>query len=61
MRKLIREMPKMALLLLNKCSMTIGEHGTMVHKRIFDYEFLEDQYTVQDWEEGTLFIFLITN
>jgi hypothetical protein len=52
MRKLIREMPKMALLMLNKCSMTVGTSGTSVHKKIFDYEFLEDQYNVNDWEEG---------
>lgn len=52
MRKLIREMPKMALVMLNKCSMTVGTSGTGVHKNIFVYEFLEDQYTVKDWTEG---------
>ncbi len=58
MRKLIREMPKMALLMLNKCSMIVGTSGTSVHKNIFVYEFLEDQYNVDDWEEGKLFLFL---
>ncbi|CAF0755698.1 unnamed protein product [Adineta steineri] len=51
MRKLIREMPKMALLMLNKCSIMVGDSGTNVHKIIFVYEFLEDQYTINDWEE----------
>ncbi len=58
MRKLIREMPKMALLMLNKCSMIVGTNGTNVHKNIFVYEFLEDQYTVKDWAEGKPFLFL---
>jgi len=58
MRKLIREMPKMALLMLNKCSMTVGSSGTNVHKNIFVYEFLEDQYTVKDWAEGKPFLSL---
>ncbi len=58
MRKLILEMPKMALLVLNKCSMTVGTSGASVHKVIFVYEFLEDQYTIKDWEEGKLFVFL---
>jgi hypothetical protein len=58
MRKLIREMPKMALHMLNKCSMTVGGSGASVHKIIFVYEFLEDQYTIKDWEEGKLFVFL---
>jgi hypothetical protein len=52
MRKLIRDMPKMALFVLNKCSIIVGTSGTSVHKNIFMYEFLEDQYTVNDWEEG---------
>ncbi|CAF1436980.1 unnamed protein product [Adineta ricciae] len=52
MRKLIRKMPKMALYMLNKCSMTVGQSGTSVFKMILVFELLEDQYTVKDWEEG---------
>jgi hypothetical protein len=55
MRKLIREMPKMALLMLNKCSIIVGTSEASIHKVIFVYEFLEDQYTINDWEEGKLF------
>jgi hypothetical protein len=61
MRKLIREMPKMALLMLNKCVMTIGTIGTSVHKNIFVYEYLEDQYTVEDWEEGNNHFYSLRN
>jgi ankyrin repeat protein len=57
MRKLIREMPKLALLMLDKCSMTVGETETHVHKQIFVYEFLDDQYTVREWAQGKLFVF----
>lgn len=58
MRKLIRQMPKLALRVLDKCSMTVGTDGTNVHKEIFVYEFLDDQYTIREWEQGKLFIFL---
>lgn len=61
MRKLIRKMPKMALLVLNKCSMIIHNKGTAVHKSVFLYEFLEDQFTVIKWKKSKLFsiLFLI--
>ncbi|CAF4522440.1 unnamed protein product [Rotaria socialis] len=50
MRKLIRKMPNMALLVLDKCSMRVGIKGTNVSKNIFVYEFLEDQFTVNKWK-----------
>ncbi|CAF1020079.1 unnamed protein product [Adineta ricciae] len=52
MRKLIREMPNMALLMLEKCSFKVGNKETKVFNQIYIYEFLDDQYTVKDWEEG---------
>ncbi|CAM4771714.1 unnamed protein product [Rotaria magnacalcarata] len=52
MRKLIRKMPNMALLVLDKCSMRVGIKGTNVKKNIFVYEFLEDQLTVNQWNGG---------
>jgi hypothetical protein len=58
MRKLIREMPNLALCMLDKCSMTVGTNRTDVHKHIFLYEFLDDQYTIKEWAQGKLFAFL---
>ena len=52
MRKLIRKMPKMALLMLDKCSMIVGVEGTAEHQNIFMYEFLEDKFTVNKWNRG---------
>jgi transient receptor potential cation channel subfamily A protein 1 len=52
MRKLIRKIPKLALRMLDKCSMTVGTIGTDVHKQIFVYEFLDDQYTIREWAQG---------
>lgn len=52
MRKLIRKMPQMALLVLDKCSMIVRTKGTALHKNIFIYEFLEDQFTVSQWKAG---------
>jgi hypothetical protein len=52
MRKLIRKMPKMALRMLDKCTMTVGTDRTDVHKQVYIYEFLDDQYTIKDWHEG---------
>jgi hypothetical protein len=59
MRKLIRKMPSMALLLLDKCSMIVRTKGMAVHKNIFVYEFLEDQFTVNKWNRGKSFVFFI--
>jgi hypothetical protein len=57
MRKLIRKMPSMALLVLDKCSMIVRTKGTAIHKNIFAYEFLEDQFTVNTWNNGKSFVF----
>ena len=57
MRKLIRKMPQMALLVLDKCLMEVGTKRTAVHKNIFVYEFLEDQFTVKKWRAGKPFAF----
>jgi len=58
MRKLIREMPKMASLMLDKCSIKVGNKRTNVYNQIYVYEFLDDQYTVEDWAEGKSSMFL---
>ena len=57
MRKLIRKMPHVALLVLDKCSMIVRTKGTALYKNIFLYEFLEDQFTVCQWEAGKAFVF----
>ncbi|CAF4366089.1 unnamed protein product, partial [Adineta steineri] len=53
MRKLIRKMPSMALLVLDKCSMIVHTKGMAVHKNIFVYEFLDDQFTVNKWNRDS--------
>jgi transient receptor potential cation channel subfamily A protein 1 len=58
MRKLICEMPKMASLLLDKCSIKVGNKRMKVYNQIYVYEFLDDQYTVKDWAEGKSSVFL---
>lgn len=52
MRKLIRKMPRMASLFLDKCSMIMGAKGAAVHKNVFVYEFMEDQFTLIKWSKG---------
>lgn len=59
MRKLIRKMPHMALLVLNKCSMILGAKGINTQKKVFVYEFLEDQFTVNHWNNSKLLIFYL--
>lgn len=61
MRKLIRKMPSMALLVLDKCSMIVHTKGMTVDKSIFMYEFLEDQFIVNKWNRGKshLYFFLL--
>jgi hypothetical protein len=56
MRKLIREMPKMASLILDKCSIKVGNKRTSVYNQIYVYEFLDDQYTVKDWAKGKSYL-----
>lgn len=52
MRKLIISMPDMALEILEKCTTTIGSERSKIHRKFFDYEFLEDQYVIRDWLKG---------
>jgi hypothetical protein len=52
MRRLIRTMPNMAIEVLDKCTKTIGDAKSNVHKKFYDYEFLEDQYVIYDWIKG---------
>jgi len=54
MRKLIVNMPDMALKVLDKCKTTIGSDKSQVHQEFFDYEFLEDQYAVRRWARGNI-------
>ena len=56
MRKLIRKMPQMAFLMLDKCLMVVGTKETAVHKNMFAYEFLEDQFAVGQWQRGKSWI-----
>ena len=52
MRKLIVSMPDMAGKVLDKFTTTVGAEGTKLHKKTFDYEFLEDQYAVEVWNKS---------
>ena len=52
MRKLIRLMPDMALLILEKFTLTVGVEKSHIHMKVFSYEFFEDQYLVEDWKKG---------
>lgn len=52
MRKLIIKMPDMAYEVLERCTTTIGSEKSQIHQQTFDYEFLEDQYVVDNWAEG---------
>jgi len=52
MRKLIVDMPKMALLMLDKCTIEIGAENTGLHMNIYNYEFLDDEYFVNSWTKG---------
>jgi ankyrin repeat protein len=52
MRKLIRSMPDMALLILKKCTLTVGVEKSHIHMEIYNYEFFEDQYFIEDWKKG---------
>ena len=52
MRKLIISMPDMAFEVLGKCTTTIGDEKSNVHRKFYDYEFLEDQYVIHNWAKG---------
>ncbi|UJR16752.1 hypothetical protein I4U23_003652 [Adineta vaga] len=49
MRKLIEHMPDMALLILEKCTIDIGGERIPLHNKIYNYEFLDDQYFINTW------------
>ncbi len=52
MRKLIRSMPDMALLVLEKCTLTVGVEKSHIHLKVYNYEFFEDHYLIDDWKKG---------
>lgn len=52
MRKLIEHMPEMAFLMLDKCTIDIGAAKTVLERKIYNYEFLEDQYFINSWIKG---------
>ena len=52
MRKLIQHLPNMAFLVLEKCTITIGAKRTSVHKKVYNYEFLEDQHIGRNWAKS---------
>ncbi|CAF1134348.1 unnamed protein product [Adineta steineri] len=52
MRKLIVNMPDMAFLILEKCTIDIGDERTDLHKKIYNYEFLDDEYFIGTWING---------
>ncbi|UJR12614.1 hypothetical protein I4U23_016789 [Adineta vaga] len=50
MRKLIRYMPNVALHVIDtKLTRTVGGEGQKVFKKIYDYEFYQDEFTVEQW------------
>ncbi|UJR12513.1 hypothetical protein I4U23_016688 [Adineta vaga] len=55
-RKLILHMPDMAFEILEKCTTTIGNDKSTVYRKFYDYEFLEDQYIVHQWQQGDCII-----
>ena len=52
MRKLIISMPDMASKVLDKCVTTLGGERTKLHQKMFNYEFLEDQFAIRRWLGG---------
>ncbi|CAF4026628.1 unnamed protein product, partial [Rotaria sordida] len=52
MRKLIRSMPDMAKLIIDECTLTVGAEKSHIHMEIYNYEFLEDWYFIDDWKNG---------
>ena len=66
MRKLIRYMPDMAYRVLSKCVTTVGFEKTKLglekttlgieksklHRKFFNYEFLEDHFDINSWGRG---------
>ncbi|UJR12744.1 hypothetical protein I4U23_016918 [Adineta vaga] len=54
MRKMISNMPEMAMAILERCTTTIGSETSKIHRIFFDYEFLEDQYVIRNWAKGNM-------
>ncbi len=59
MRKLIKLMPDMALIIIDKCTITVGAERSHLYKNIYNYEFFEDQYSIFDWIKGKNVYFLV--
>jgi len=50
MRKLIRYMPEVTIHIIDKkLTRIVGGPGQKVFKRIYDYEFFQDELTVEGW------------
>jgi hypothetical protein len=45
-------MPDMAFLMLQQCTIDIGDEGTNLNKKVYSYEFLEDAYFIRSWRKG---------
>ena len=54
MRKLITSMPDMAYKVLDRCTTELGADETKLHQKSFNYEFLEDQFTIHKWAKGKI-------
>ena len=52
MRKLIISMPDMASKIFDKCVKTLGDEGTKLYEKHFNYEFLEDHFAIFRWLAG---------
>ncbi len=50
MRKLIRYLPQVAIWMIdNNLTRSLGGHGKHVFKKVYDYEFYMDVYSVKKW------------
>jgi hypothetical protein len=61
MRKLIKIMPDMALIMIEKCTITVGAERSHIYNNIYNYEFLEDQYSINDWIKGKNVLYFSVN
>jgi ankyrin repeat protein len=52
MRKLIVNMPDMALLVFDKLTTNLNEETSDSDKIVYSYEFLDDEYFVYQWEKS---------
>jgi hypothetical protein len=59
MRKLIRYMPKVALHIIDtKLTRIVGGPEQKVYKRVYDYEFFQDDLAVEQWYTQGIFILI---